>query len=162
MHQPATPAAGVTPARDLSLSQWEAITRQALSTARDTGPDAALAGYEQALSIARQLFVAPPPGRADDCVAALVVSCHNLADLHVEHGDTDTAATYLCRAHESLIALILDADRTASQRQAALRHSRETHLALIAHVAHYGPHPLVTRVLRMGCLALNVDGPTRH
>jgi hypothetical protein len=144
------------------LSHWESVTRQANTNARETGSGSALAGYEQALSIARQLFVAPPPGRAEDCVAALVVSCHNLADLHLEHGDANLAASYLCRAHETLIALILDTDRSASLRQAALRHSRTTHLALVSHMAAHGPHPLITRVIRMGCLALNVDGPTHH
>ncbi len=162
MHYPATLATGGSPVRNPSLSQWETVTRQAIAVARETGVGAALADYEQALSIARQLFVAPPPGRAEDCVAALVVSCHNLADLHIEHGDADTAASYLCRAHETLISLLLDADRTASLRQAALRQSRATHLALVSHVAAHGPHPLITRVMRMGCLVLNVDGPTHH
>ncbi|NIE64859.1 DUF2753 family protein [Burkholderia sp. Ax-1719] len=163
MHHLATLAAGASPARDPSLSQWEAVTRQALAASHESGTGAAaLAAYEQALSIARQLLVAPPAGRAQDCVAALVVSCHNLADLHLEHGDTDTAAGYLCRAHESLIALLLDADRPSSLREAALQHSRVSHLALISHVAAHGPHPLITRVMRMGCLALNVDRPTRH
>ncbi|MFT4066510.1 DUF2753 family protein [Paraburkholderia sp.] len=163
MHeQIATPGPVGSPSRDLSLSQWETVTRQAIAAAREAGAGPALAGYEQALSIARQLIAAPPSGRAEDCVAALVVSYHNLADLHVEQGDADTAASHLCRAHEALIALMLNADRTASLRQAALRHSRETHFALISHVARHGPHPLVTRALRMGCLAFNVDGPTRH
>ncbi|WP_321814775.1 MULTISPECIES: DUF2753 family protein [unclassified Paraburkholderia] len=162
MHQHATPATGGSPARDQSLSQWQAITRQAIAATREAGAGAALDGYERALSIARQLLAAPPPGHAEDCVAALVVSCHNLADLHLDHGDTDTAARYLCRAHETLIALMVDTDRSASLRQAALHHSRQTHLALISHVASHGPHPLVTRVLRAGCLALNVDGPARH
>lgn len=162
MHHPATLAVSGSPARNPSLSQWESITRQALAVAHESGAVVAFAGHEQALSIARQLLVAPPAGRAEDCVAALVVSCHNLADLHIEHGDADTAASYLCRAHESLLALLVDPDRTTSLREAALRHSRATHLALISHVAAYGPHALITRVMRMGCLALNVDGPTRH
>jgi hypothetical protein len=165
MHHPATLAASGSTARNPSLSQWEAVTRQALAVTHEQGAGgagAALAAYEQALSIARQLLVAPPAGRAEDCVAALVVSCHNLADLHIAHGDADAAAGYLCRAHESLLALLVDTDRATSLREAALRHSRATHLALISHVAAHGPHPLITRVMRMGCLALNVDGPTRH
>ncbi|MBY4673877.1 DUF2753 domain-containing protein [Burkholderia multivorans] len=150
------------PSRDVSLSLWETVTRQAIATARATGAGSALLSYERALLIARQLLVAPPPGRAEDCVAALVVSHHNLADLHFEYGDVDTAASHLCCAHEALLALILNSDRDISLRQAALRHSRETHLALISHVSTHGPHPLITRALRSGCVAFNVDSPTRH
>lgn len=162
MQRHAMPAPSHPSARDSSLTQWQTITRRAIAAARETGAASSLAGHEEALWIARQLLAAPPPARAEDCVAAFVVSCHNLADLHIDQGDSDTAASYLCRAHEALIALILDNTRTASLRQAALRHSRETHLALVAHVASHGEHPLVTRVLRSACLALNVDGPTQH
>ncbi|WP_321782537.1 DUF2753 family protein [Paraburkholderia sp. J94] len=146
----------------MSLSRWEAVTREALAAARETGAMASLASHEEALSIAHQLLADPPPARAEACVAALVVSCHNLADLHAEQGDADAAVRYRCEAHEALIALIADPACAAPLRQAALRQSRATHLALIAHVASHGPHPLVTAVLRRACLALNVDGPTRH
>lgn len=95
-------------------------------------------------------------------MAALVVSYHNLSGLHVEHGDLDAAASHLCRAHKALIALFVNNDRDVCLRQAALHHSRETHLALITHVSRYGPHALITSALRAGCLALTVDSTTRH
>lgn len=163
MHQQiATPSAGGSSPADVSLSLWEAVTRQAMAITRDAGTGPALADYECALSIARQLVNAPPPGRAEDCVAALVVSHHNLADLQTDRGDIDAAASHLCQAHEALIALVVDGDRQVPVRQAALRHSRATHLALVAHVAQHGPHALITHALRVGCLAFNVGNNTRH
>jgi hypothetical protein len=145
-----------------SLPQWEAITRESLVAERAGQTVLALAGYRRAVSIARQLIDTPLPGRAEDCVAALVVSCHNLADLHAGQGDLDLAAEHLSRAHEALIALLLDSGRDPALQQAAIRHSRETHMALIAHVSRHGPDPLITQALRAGCLAMNVDSPTRH
>lgn len=145
-----------------SLPLWETITRESLIAERDGQIVFALAGYRRALSIARQLIDTPPPGRVEDCVAALVVSCHNLADLHAGQGDLDLAAGHLSRVHETLIALLLDTGRDPVLQQAAVRHSRETHMALIGHVSRHGPDPLITRALRAGCLALNIDSPTRH
>jgi uncharacterized protein (DUF58 family) len=147
---------------DADLSQWQTTTRRAMSVQGTLPHGAAQAAYEHALAIARRLIDALPPSRAEDCVAALVVSHHNLADLYLDEGDIDAAARHLAEAHEALMALLLDAERDASLRQAALRHSRETHLALISHVARHGPHVLVTRALRTACMALNLDGPARH
>ncbi|WP_144110606.1 hypothetical protein [Paraburkholderia sp. BCC1886] len=151
-----------TPAPALTLSSWESVTRQAIAAGHDAQHQLALAGYRQALSIARRLLAAPPAGRAEDCVAALVVSSLNLADLQVEQGDIDDAAALLGGAHEALLDVFLNAARDTSLRQAALRHSRETHVALIAHVARHGDHPLITRALRAGCVAVGVDRPTQH
>lgn len=145
-----------------NLPMWETITRESLIAEREGQSVLALAGYRRALSIARQLIDAPPAGRAEDCVAALVVSCHNLADLHAAQGDLELAAEHLSRAHEALIALLLDTQREPALQQAAIRHSRETHMALIGHVSRHGPDPLITRALRAGCLAMNIDSPTRH
>lgn len=162
MHQPiAIPAADSSSSKSLSLSLWETATRHAIA-ASPTPAAAVLAAYQHALSIARRLIDAPPPGRAEDCVVALVVSYHNLADVETDHGNLDTAAGHLCCAHEALITLFLDPDRDHNLRQAALRHSRKTHMALISHVSRHGSRPLITRALRTGCLALNVDSPTRH
>ncbi|MFM0741260.1 hypothetical protein PQQ51_28825 [Paraburkholderia xenovorans] len=163
MHQHlANLASDRSPSKSPTLSLWETTTRQALAGAREASAAAALAAYERALSIAHQLIEAPPAGRAEDCIAALVVSHHNLADWHIERSDPETAVCHLCDAHEALIALFLDTDRDSVVRQAALRHSRETHMALISHVARHGSHPLVTRALRKGCLALNIDSPRQH
>lgn len=54
--------------------------------------------------------------------------------------------------------LLCDPQAGIDLRQAALRHSRETHAALLAHLQTHGPHPAIARALRAGCLALAV-GP---
>jgi hypothetical protein len=141
---------------------WENLMREAVRTSRAAPLNVTLKTYQQALGIADRLIEQPPPGRADDCVAALVVSHHNLADVHAERGDIDGTAEHLCRAHETLIRLFLDASRDRSLQQAALRHSRETHFALLNHLRVHGPHPLVTRALGAGCLALSAAHSTPH
>ena len=58
-------------------------------------------------------------------------------------------------ALEPLAALHLNAQRPLSLRQAALRHMRETHVALIRHLARHGHCPLVARTLEAVDLALH-------
>lgn len=145
-----------------TLALWEAEMRQAVQAERNGRAALALAGYERALSIAHRLIDAPSAGRADDCLAALVVAYHNLADLHVAQGAPDRAAPWLCRAHATLIALTQAADRPATLRQAALRHSRETYVALIRHLARHGPHPLIARAIADGDAALHPSPTARH
>jgi hypothetical protein len=151
-----------SPDNGLSLSAWENVMREAVQTSRAAPSNVMLNTYEQALRIAHRLIERPPQGRAGDCMAALVVSHHNLADLHAELGDIDSAAEHLCRAHETLIHLFLDVSRDRNLQQAALRHSRETHFALLNHVRAHGPHPLVTRALGAGCLALSAGQAMPH
>ena len=151
-----------SPTVETSLSVWERVMREAVRTSHAKQSKVALKAYQQALEIAHRLIEQPSSGRAGDCVAALVVSHHNLADLHAELGDIDSAAEHLCRAHETLITLFLDAGRGASLQQAALRHSRETHVALLNHIRAHGPHPLMTRALSAGCLALSRANPIPH
>ncbi|WP_052007190.1 hypothetical protein [Burkholderia paludis] len=144
------------------LSSWEATIREAVGAERDGRITPALAGYRRALEIAQRLIETPPPSRHDDCVAALVVSWHNLADLLASQGDVERCVEGLCDAHEALIALYLDARRDALLRRAALRHGRETHLALVRHMARHGEHPRIVRALREGSLALDVGSAVRH
>lgn len=163
MHQQIADYAPEKPVSDTpSLSLWEAAMRQAVKAERDGQTAPALGGYERALAIAQCLIDAPPAGRADDCLAAFVVSHLNLVDLRVAQGDPNAAAPVLCHAHEALIALSLDAARPASLRQAALRHSRETYVALIRHIARHGPHPLITRAIADADAALHGASPARH
>jgi hypothetical protein len=146
-------------AQEASLPLWESHMRQATQAEREQHAAVARAGYEHALAIALQLLDAPPPGRADDCLAALVVSHHNLADLLADSGETDAAALHLCLAHETLLALHLHPGKPASLRRAALHHSRETHLALIRHLARHGPHPRIARTLDHAHAALDAAVP---
>jgi hypothetical protein len=149
-------------AREPSLPLWETITRQAIRDEREKRVASALAGYERALPIALQLIDAPPPDRAEDCLAALVVSYHNLADLRVAQGEHDAAAHLLCRAHEALVALSLHTGRPATLRQAALRHTRESHVALIRHVARHGPHARIDAVLKAADAAFHPGHAAPH
>jgi hypothetical protein len=163
MHERIQHSGGYNPvANGPSLSLWEALTRQGMNAASEQQKATAFTAYEHALTIARRLIEAPPPGRDEDCIAALVVSHQNLADLHADQGNHDDAARLLCQAHEFLIALSLNAERPATLRRIALRHSRETHVALIRHLARYGQHPLIARTLDDASLALSASGPARH
>lgn len=164
MHQPhfASTAYEVTISRGASLPAWEYAMRAAVAASHAAQPLAALDGYERALQIARRLIERLPEGRASDCVAALVVSHHNLADLELERGGTDRAIAHLCDAHEALLELFLDTTRDPSLQQAALRHSGETHVALLSYIAAHGPHPLIARTLELGERALSAGDPLPH
>jgi hypothetical protein len=164
MHQPrVAPFAGaVTISRETTLTSWEHVMRAAVAASRAAQPLAASEGYKQALNIARRLIEQPPEGRASDCVAALVVSHHNLADLELERGHIDHAVAHLCAAHETLLQLFVDTTRNPALQQAALRHSRETHVALLSHIATHGPHPLIARTLELGESAMNAGDPFPH
>lgn len=163
MHARSAPYLAVSASRlSPSLAVWESVTRGALAAERAGRAVVALGGYRRALAIARQLIDTPPPQRAEDCVAALVASWHNLASLLAARGDLVRAAAHLCDAHEAVVTLYLDAQRDGTLRRAALRHSRETHLALVYHEKEHGPHPLTTRALRAGQLALDVDRARAH
>lgn len=169
MHARTAPYPAVSTARlSPSLAVWEAVTRGALAAERAGRAVVALGGYRRALAIARQLIDTAPLSprsalpRAEDCVAALVASWHNLATLLAVRGDFARAAQHLCDAHEAVVALYLDTHRGGALRRAALRHSRETHLALVYHEKEHGPHPLTTRALRAGQLALDVNRAQTH
>jgi hypothetical protein len=145
-----------------TLAMWESLMRHAVDAEGRQQTGLARAGYERALSVALSLLDAPPAGRVEDCLAALVVSHHNLADLLVAQGHIDAAARHLCLAHERLIAVHLQAARPVSMRHAALHHSRETHVALLRHLARHGPHAPVTDTLEAASLALHAGGTARH
>lgn len=152
------PAAAATPAGESSLSQWQREMRRAQGAALMGQEMLALASYQQALALARCLVAQPPPGRADDCVAALVVARLDLADLLAEAGGVDMAARHRGGAHEALMALLKDVAQDPALQQAALRHSRATHAALMLHLAEHGSHPAIVRALQAGCMAFAVGG----
>jgi len=137
-----------TPLEPATLARWEHAMRSARA-ARELGQlRLAAACQHQALALSlRLLEQAPPPGREDDCVAALVVSHLNLADLQAQAAALDDAAQLLCRAHALLLGLMADARHGTPLRQAAWRHSRETHAALLQHLRAHGPHPAISKTL---------------
>ena len=142
----AATTAGLPPV-PATLPQWE----RTMQRARAAGQMGQMA---MALALALRLVQqTPPAGREDDCIAALVVSHLNVADLQVQAAEPDAAARLLGRAHGLLQSLVADGRCGAALRQAAWRHGRETHAALLAHVRSHGPDPAITQALAGGGLA---------
>lgn len=130
-----------------TLAHWERTLQRANAALRMDQPVMALAYQQQALVIALRIAQDPPAGREDDCIAALVVSHLNLADLQVEAGALEECTQLLCSVHATLLGLMADGSRGAALQQAAWRHSRETHAALLRHVQAHGAHPDISAVL---------------
>ncbi|RZT29258.1 hypothetical protein [Cupriavidus agavae] len=147
---------------DASLPLWERTMRAAVSRQRAGQWKPAADGYRQALDIALLLMDRAPAARADDCVAALVVSFLNLSDAQAELGHAEQAVALLCNAHETLLALHLEPCRLPELRAAALRHTRETHMAIVMHARDHGMHPLCARALDAGRQALEPQRAQPH
>ena len=163
--QPAHTVRAAPLQRDARLLEWERVMRRANGEARVGHVLPALAGCHEALALAHQLMSdlsTAGTGDAGDSIAALVVSRHNLADLHADAGCIDLAAAQRSRAHEELIALVLHARGDADLQLAALRHARETHAGLMHHLTEHGDHPAITRALQAGCLAFSACPDTLH
>ena len=133
-----------------TLADWERLMRRAGAALHMQQWRMALGYQRQALAVALGIAHHPPAGREDDCVAALVVSHLNLAELQVQAAEPDAAACLLGRAHGLLQSLVADGRCGAALRQAAWRHGRETHAALLAHVRSHGPHPAIAQALAGG------------
>lgn len=104
--------------------------------------------YLQAIAQAQILFERWP--NADEAVAALVISHHNLADLHLMLGQPEETAEHLCASHEQLLRAIGDAGLPDSLRESALRHSRTTYTSLLEFISEYGAYPRTDRLLGVG------------
>ena len=157
-HTPASPHHN-----PVTLTRWQHAAQRARSAQQLGQCRMAMAYQHQALGLSLQLLVhAPPAGREDDCVAAVVVSHLNVADLQAEAGELEEAAQVLCRAHTLLLNLMADARHGVALQQAAWRHSRETHAALLRYVQTHGAHPSVARALAAANAAYGVAGSRRH
>ncbi len=119
-----------------TLAAWEELAQRASGYRRQGRTLEALQLFRQALAVAEGLFSAPGLASADAqahaCIAALVVSHHNLADVYLHSGAPATAAQHLCDAHASVLQLTTS-DVTALST-AAWRHLRETRAALLQFV----------------------------
>jgi hypothetical protein len=143
-----------------TLARWQHAVQRARAAQQMGQWRMAAACQHQALALSLRLLErTPPPGREDDCVAAVVVSHLNVADLQVQAGAVDDATQILCRAHAVLLGLMADARHGPALQQAAWRHSRETHAALLRHVQAHGAHPSITQALAS---ARVVEGPGPH
>ncbi|WP_420224986.1 hypothetical protein [Pigmentiphaga litoralis] len=124
MHPPTLPCAVLPLRPGTPMEQW----KQAIEAGNEafTGPEpaTALGHYRLALRLA-QTLVGDWPDH-DAALAALVVSHHNLADLHRLSNAHEAAITQVCDAHDALQGLIADPLTDLALRQAALRHARQT------------------------------------
>lgn len=131
-----------------SLKVWEQRVQSARQYFHHGQIECAVAMQAKALDIARRVMASLLlETRPDDCMAAWVVTHHNLADLCVLRGQHATAAGYLCDAHQGLLAQANGSPDGAVQ-QAAWRHLRETRGALLLWQHAHGPHPGVDAALR--------------
>ncbi|BAN46754.1 hypothetical protein [Metapseudomonas resinovorans] len=104
--------------------------------------------YLQAIGQAQVLFERWP--NAEEAVAALVISHHNLADLHLMLGQPEETAEHLCASHERLLQALGDGRLPGALREAALRHSRTTYTSLLEFIGEYGAYPRTDRLLGIG------------
>ena len=122
--------------------------------------------YEQAMVLSQTLYdevAALPASAPDDHLAAYVVTRLNVAHLHRAMGEPELAGHGLCLAHRALLVLTRDQRVAVGARQAAFRHARETHAALLADVAEQGASANVLHTLRVGGMPLALhDGSTLH
>ncbi|WP_298213582.1 hypothetical protein [Acidovorax sp.] len=133
-----------------TLPLWERTMRRAQAAERMGQAAMALAYQQQALALSlRVLEQSPPPGREDDCIAAVVVSHLNVADLQAQAAEIDACARLLCQAHALLQGLLTDGRRGIALRQAAWRHRREILSALQDHLRSHGPHPAIAEALAL-------------
>ncbi len=85
---------------------------------------------------------------AEEAVMAFVISHHNLGDLHLQLGQPEETAEYLCACHERLLALGEDLRKCSDLRAAAVQHSRRTYVELLNFIGEHGTYPRTQRLLR--------------
>ncbi|MFT4266737.1 MAG: hypothetical protein QM586_05865 [Xenophilus sp.] len=145
------------------LARWERLTRQAREAHGRGRLESALAAQVQALWLAEELLDGPLlMQRPDDCLAALVVSHHNLADLYCHRGQAGQAIDHLCQAHALLLRLGSDAHVPPDVRQAAWRHLREARAGLLAWQRERGSEPAIEAALHLPDLAVQAGRFLQH
>ncbi|MBN8746320.1 Uncharacterised protein [Xylophilus ampelinus] len=143
---PSRPAAPIEAAR--GLAHWERLTRAALEAHRHGRLEIALAAHVRALWTAEALVDGGLLAmRPDDCLAALVVSHHNLSELYRCRGQLPQAADHLCLPHRLLLRLLEEGGQPHDVRQAAWRHLRETRAQLLGWLRAYGEERAVEAAL---------------
>lgn len=117
--------------------------------------------YLRALAQAQMLLERwPEPAEA---VSALVVSYHNLGDLHLMLEQPEETAEYLCACHERLLQLVYDARQPQDLREMAQRHSGRTYATLMQFIQDHGTYPRTDRLLdRSAPVARRAPAMSRH
>ena len=138
----------------VTIARWQHAIQRARAAQQLGQWRMALVHQHQALALSLRLLEhAVPVGREDDCIAAVVVSQLKVADLQAQGAALHEAAVTLARAHAALLGLMADAQRGPALQQAAWRHSRETHAALLRHIEAHGPHPGIAQTLEAARMA---------
>lgn len=147
------PAAAAT-AGHTSLEHWEHLAQRAHQHFNAGQLESALAMQVKALHAAQRLLAGPLLAQQPDhCLAAWVVSHHNLAELLSLRQQHALAIDYLCEAHQGLLDLDRACHGTPEIRSAAWRHMRETHGALLQWQRQHGSQPQVDAVLQASARA---------
>ncbi|MFA7665035.1 MAG: hypothetical protein WCY32_02825 [Burkholderiaceae bacterium] len=132
------------------LARWTRLTRQAQAAQRGGRRELALASYIRALWTAETLMEGSALAqRPDDCLAALVVSHHNLSDQYRALGQFNEAVDHLCQPHALLLRLAGDQAVALEIRQATWRHLRQTRAECLAWLRQYGSEPAIEAVLHV-------------
>lgn len=134
---------------EASLNQWEQLARRAHGHFHAGQIESALAMQMKALHVVQRLIAGPLLAEhADHCMAAWVVSHHNLAELLALRQQPALAIEYLCEAHQGLLALGDARHHAAAVCSAAWRHMRETHSALLQWQRQHGSQPRIDAALQ--------------
>lgn len=145
-----------------SMPSWTQAMCRATDAERAGQVAQALSHYQLALSCAQEWLLGSGRPTAHECLCALVNSHLCMAGLQQTEGHIDDAANGLAQVHQALLSIIGGQARSSVWYQAAIWHSRDTHAALLAHLATYGRHPAIERAMRCGCLALRAVPAQAH
>lgn len=134
---------------DNSLQAWEQLSQRAQTFLALGKVESALATQIKALQVASRFLAGPLlHSQPDHCMAAWVVSHHNIADILVQRQQLPLALDYLCDAHVGLTRLENTHASNPLVQQAALRHQRETHGALRQWQSQHGSAAYIDAALR--------------
>lgn len=102
------------------------------------------------------------PSAAEAFLSQFVSARLSLAAHQLEEGDADAAAICIAETHCLLLSCLCGQNEADTWPQAALRHSRRTHCALLNHLREFGSHPAIDDSLRAGCLSLSIPSQRLH
>lgn len=144
------------------IPYWTQAMQRATQAQRAGQRTQALFHYRQAILNAQKWLLVVGSPTPDECVQAFVSSHFCMADLQAQEGHNGGAATCLAEVHQALLAIIAQQDRSSAWHQAAVWYSRDTHGALLAHLAQHGHHPAIEQALHSGCMALCTTSTQVH
>lgn len=155
MRAHSTLESAVQPQAQTGLAQWRELTHRANAAFDRRQYAQAQRLYRQALLTAAALIAAPALAAApDDCLAALVVAHHNLAEAHRRRRDPTAAREHLCLPHEALSRIVADPHAPDPVRRSAIRHLGRTRLALLDWQTNHGACARTQAALRDSVAAM--------